>query len=189
MDINLYSRLIVDHVEQLDTMCDKIEREIFTAMKPYEKYWQILQTIPGVDALSAAVIIAEVGVDMKHFASEEKFCSWAGMCSGNNKSAGKRKSSHITKGAPTLRKVLCEIAHAASRTTSQFKGYYQGLMIRRGHKRSIIAIGHKILRVIYKLFSTERHYIDPDINYEELVVKRNAPRWIQSLMKYGYITA
>ena len=66
-------------------------------MKPYEKYWQILQTIPGVDALSAAVIIAEVGVDMKHFASEEKFCSWAGMCPGNNESAGKRKSSHITK--------------------------------------------------------------------------------------------
>lgn len=110
------------------------------------------------------------------------------MSPGNNESAGKRKSGHTTKGAPTLRSNLCQIANSAIKTTSQFKGFYQGLMLRRGHKRAIIAVGHKLLRVIYKLLSTIKPYTDPDVNYEELIVKRNAPRWIQVLTKYGYVT-
>jgi len=92
------------------------------------------------------------------------------------------------KGAPFLRKILCEVANAATRTTSQFKSYYKALQIRRGHKRSIIAAGHKILRVIYKLFSGGKAYVDPEVDYEALMVKRNAPRWLQCLAKYGYLT-
>ena len=180
---------ISDHINYLDKMCKDLEEEIFAAMKPYEEYWKILQTIPGIDELGAAMMIAEIGVDMSHFSSEEKFCSWAGMCPGNNESAGKRKSTHITKGAPVLRKILCEISHAATRTASQFKGYYQAMIIRRGHKRSIIAAGHKILRVIYKLFRTKKAYQDPNIDYEKIVVTRNAPRWLQALTKYGYLVA
>jgi hypothetical protein len=68
----------------------------------------------------------------------------------------------------------------------QFKGYYRALQIRRGHKRTIIAAGHKILRVIYKLLSTGKRYCDPEVDYEALMVKRNAPRWLQCLTKYGY---
>ncbi len=178
---------ILGHINYLRNSCADLDREIFEAMKPYDQYWKILQTIPGIDELGAAIMIAEIGVDMTHFNSEEKFCSWAGMCPGNNESAGKRKSAHTNKGAPQLRKILCEVAHAATRTNSQFKGYYQGLVIRRGHKRSIIASGHKILRVIYKLFNSQKPYIDPEINYEEIMVKRNAPGWIQALIKYRYI--
>jgi hypothetical protein len=126
---------------------------------------------------------------MKQFETSERFCAWAGMSPGNNESAGKRKSAGIVKGAPLLRKILCEVANSAARTTSQFKGYYNTLQIRRGHKRSVVAIGHKILRVIFKLFSGGRAYIDPEVDYEALMVKRNAPRWIQCLSKYGYLTA
>jgi transposase len=180
-------KMISDHVDYLHIMCADIDRQIFDAMKPYDTYWKILQTIPGIDALGAAIIIAEIGVDMGQFGTEEQFCSWAGMCPGNNESAGKRRSAHINKGAPTLRKILCEAANSAVKTASQFKGYYQGLVVRRGHKRSIIATGHKLLRVIYKLFSTQKPYVDPQVNYEEMLVKRNAPRWIQVLTKYGYL--
>ena len=179
---------ISDHIRYLGDTCSRIEAEMFAAMQPYKEQWQVLQTIPGIDKVSAASIIAEIGVDMQRFGSSESFCAWAGMSPGNNESAGKRKSGRTTKGSPTLRSNLCEIANSAIKTTSQFKGFYQGLMLRRGHKRAVIAVGHKLLRVIYKLLSTIKSYTDPEVNYEELVVKRNAPRWIQALTKYGYVT-
>ena len=179
---------IVNHIDYLNQECQKLDARIFEAMKPYDKQWKILQTIPGIDALAASIIIAETGIDMHQFESTERFCSWAGMCPGNNESAGKRKSSRITKGSSTLRRTLCEIANAAVRTRSQFQGYYNSLKIRLGHKRTIIAAGHKILRVIFKLLLDNCGYTDPRIDYEELIVKRNAPRWIKCLSKYGYLT-
>jgi transposase len=71
---------------------------------------------------------------------------------------------------------------------SQFKGKYAGLVIRRGSKRSIIAIGHKILRIIYAMLKSNQHYKDPGIDYEKLVVDKNAARWIRKLEEYGYLT-
>lgn len=90
-------------------------------------------------------------------------------------------------GNATVRKVLCEIANAAAKTNSQFKGQYQGLVIRRGHKRAIVAVGHKVLRVVYALLKSLKPYMDPAIDYSQLVVKRNAPRWLSALKKYGYL--
>jgi transposase len=181
-------KTIKEHIDYLRKQCEQLDLEIFAAMQPYDKQWKILQTIPGIDMLSAACIIAETGIDMKQFETSEKFCAWAGMCPGNNESAGKRKSAGTVKGSPSLRKILCEVANSAIKTTSQFKCYYQALQIRRGYKRAIIASGHKILRVIFKLLSSGLAYFDPDVNYEELMVKRNAPRWLQCLTKYGYLT-
>jgi len=178
---------ISDHINYLQKECQNLEEEIFTAMQPYKDQWQVLQTIPGIDALTAAVIIAEIGVDMQRFGTSEQFCSWAGMCPGNNESAGKRKSGKTRKGPPVLRSTLCEVANSAVKTRSQFKGYYQGLVIRRGHKRAVFAAGHKVLRVVFYLLTTNKGYTDPKINYEELAVKRNAPRWVKALTKYGYM--
>lgn len=90
------------------------------------------------------------------------------------------------KGNRIVRRILCEAANAVSKTKSQFKGKCQGLVIRRGHKRAIIAVGHKILRVVYSLLKNGRAYIDPEIDYESIVVKKNVPRWIQALKKYGH---
>src|SRR5688572_19365786 len=113
------------------------------------------------------------------------------MCPRNNQSAGKRNSARFVKGSPSLRRILCEVANSATRTTSQFKSFYKALQIRRSHKRTIIAAiaaGHKILRVIFKLLSTGQGYTDPEVDYEALMGKRNAPRWLQCLTKYGYLT-
>lgn len=68
-------------------------------------------------------------------------------------------------------------------------GYYKGLVIRRGRKKAIIAVGHKILEVVYILISKKQPYRDPKINYEALQVARNAPRWLRALGKYGYLGA
>lgn len=182
-------KAIREHIKYLEGICHDLEMVIFDGMKTYKKQWEILQTIPGIDSLAAAIIIAETGVNMEQFGTSEKFCAWAGMTPGNNESAGKRKSAKILRGSPTLRKVLCEVSNAATKTTSQFKGYYKALQLRRGHKRSIIASGHKILRVIFKLLSSNKGYVDPEVDYEALMVSRNAPRWIQCLKKYGYLTS
>jgi transposase len=165
-----------------------LDEYIFAAMAPYQKQWEILQTIPGISAVAAALLIIEMGVDMQAFGSREQFCSWAGMCPGNNESAGKKKSGKTRKGGNQLRYVLCESANAAARTDCQFKPKYKSLMIRRGHKKAIIAVGHKMLRVIFSLLKEGKYYHDPDISYEEIVVNKNSARWLKMLKKYGHIT-
>lgn len=74
-----------------------------------------------------------------------------------------------------------------SKTESQFKYLYQGLVIRRGHNRAILAIGRKLLEIAFVILSKKEPYRDPKVNYEELLVMRNAPRWINKLRKYGYL--
>ena len=80
-----------------------------------------------------------------------------------------------------------EIAWAAARTASQFKGRYQSLASRRGAKKAIVAIGHQVLNIVVVLLSRKVPYKDPTVDYGALVVKRNAPRWIRQLKKFGYL--
>ncbi|MCL6272265.1 IS110 family transposase [Sansalvadorimonas sp. 2012CJ34-2] len=179
---------IREHVEYLDKRIAALDEVILQIVRSdYREPWQVLQTLPGIDQIAAAGIIAEVGPDMSAFNGRESLTSWAGLCPGNNESAGKRKSGKTRKGNQSLRRLLCEAANAAIKTNSQFKGKYQSLVIRRGHKRNIIAIAHKILRVIHCLLSKLQPYHDPDIDYEALTVHKNAPRWLQKLQKFGYL--
>ncbi|NTV43123.1 MAG: IS110 family transposase [Syntrophobacteraceae bacterium] len=178
---------ILGHIKWLQRQMALIDGQIVAAMKPYEEEWKLLQTIPGLDVLSAAVLLAEIGVDMSRFGSKDRLCSWAGMCPGNQESAGKRKSGRTRKANVYVRSILCEAANSARKTQSQFQGLYKGLVIRRGHKRAIVAVGHKILQVVYVLLHRKEPYKDPEIDYEALVVRRNAPRWLDALHKYGYL--
>lgn len=180
---------IRDHIAFLEQQVEKLEQQILKEVKPWNEAWQLLQTLPGVSETSAAALIAEIGDDMTAFGGTKEIASWAGLCPGNNESAGKRKSGKTRKGNKMVKTLLCEVANAAIKTESQFKGKYQGLVIRRGHKRSLIAIAHKLIRVIYCLLNRRQPYIDPAINYDELVVKKNAARWLKKLEQYGYLPA
>ena len=179
---------IQGHIGCLKRQIQELDEYLFAQMSPYQEQWEILQTMPGMDKVGAAILLVELGTDMKRFGGSANLASKAGLCPGNNESAGKRKRGRTRKGNRAVRRALCEAANAASKTKSQFKGKYQSLVIRRGHKRAIIAVAHKMLRVIYSLLKNNRPYYDPEVDYEELMVQRNAPRWIKSLKKYGYIT-
>jgi len=179
--------ILLSHIKWIEEHLVKIDEQIVSAMEPYKKQWELLQTLPGVNQISAAIILSELGVDMEEFKTAGNLCSWAGMCPGNNESAGKRKSGKTRKGNKYIRTILCETANAAIKTNSQFKGIYKGLVIRRGHKRAIVAIGHRMLKIIYSMLKTGSAYKDPEIDYEEMMVKKNAPRWIKALKKYGYV--
>ena len=77
--------------------------------------------------------------------------------------------------------------NSAIKTNSQFKGKYKSLVIRRGHKRSVIAVGHKMMAVLYSVISNDTPYKDPETDYERVMVEKNAPRWIKALKKYNFM--
>lgn len=88
---------IMGHIEWLEKQIEEIDCQVVEAMKPYMKEWHLLQTIPGIDEISAAMLLAEIGVDMIRFGSKERLSSWAGMCPGNNESAGKKRVDERAK--------------------------------------------------------------------------------------------
>ena len=108
------------------------------------------------------------------------------MCPGNNESVGKRRGAHARAGAKHLRTVLVGCAHGAARTRGcQFHAYHRALAARRGYKRAIVATAHKLARVVFAVLRDGRLYRDPEVDYEALLVQRNAPRWIARLREFG----
>ncbi len=150
---------------------------------------QLLCTIPGIDITGAAMLLVEIETDMSAFGSASRLASWVGICPGNNESAGKRKTGRTQKGNRYVRRLLCECAHAASRTTSVFRAKYTSPAIRPGHKRERQALAHKLLRTCYFMISRDDCYRDSTVDFEAMAVKRNAPSWIRALKTYGYIPA
>ena len=190
-DLTASHRFVLDelmqHIEEIEARITRFDVRLLSELEAEKNTLTLLQTIPGVDLIGAAMLLIEIGTDMDAFGSADRLASWVGMCPGNNESAGKRKSGHVRKGNLYVRRLLCEFAHAASRTTSVFKSKFQSLVIRRGYKRAIIAIGHKILRTIFFMIKRHEHYRDSATDYEALSVQRNAPRWIKALTKFGFI--
>ena len=82
---------IQSHIKWLETQIEEIDSQVVAAMEPYKKEWQLLQTIPGIDKISAGMLLAELGTDMSQFGNKDRLSSWAGICSGNNESAGKKR--------------------------------------------------------------------------------------------------
>ena len=112
-----------------------------------------------------------------------------GICPGNNEGTGKRKSGRTRKGNAWVRRLLCEFAQAAARSRCALKDKFAALSICKGHKKSIVALAHKMLRIIHAMLTNGTPYQDRSVDYEALVVQRNAPRWIKMLAKHGYLPA
>ena len=178
---------LMRHIEEIEARIARFDTRLLEGLASERNALVLLQTLPGVELIGAAMLLVEIGSDMDAFGSADRLASWVGICPGNNESAGKSKSGRVPKGNLYVRRRLCEFAHAASRTTSVFKSKFQALIVRRGHKRSIIALAHKILRTIFFMLKRGEHYRDSATDYEALSVLRNAPRWIKALTKFGFI--
>lgn len=174
------------HIGYLQDEISRLDAYLIEAMTPYRWAWELLQTIPGIDAIAAAMILVEIGDDLKRFGSADRLASWAALCPGNHESAGKRKSGKTRKGNSIVRYLLCEAANAARRTKSVFASKYQSLVIRRGHKKAIVALAHKLIRTIFVLLTRRVPYRDSGFDYEAAAVAKNAPRWIRALKQFGY---
>ena len=184
-DCFMLQDLLLEH-DSIEKRIKKLDHEIREGLSQWGKKLELLQTIPGVDRGSACAILTEIGPDIGVFPSAAHLASWSGVCSGNNESAGKRRSGRSRMGNKTLKDVLIECAHGASRTkSSQFHSHCKGLAIRRGYKRAIVASAHKLVRIIYAVLRDMKPYYDNGADYEALMVARNAPRWIRMLKKHG----
>ncbi len=152
-------RELLDQVTDLDGRIARLSARIATAIAPYSEAVERLGTIPGVDRRAAEVIVAEVGTDMTRFATAGHLCRWAGMSPGNDRSAGKRRSGRTTRGDRWLRSVLVQVAWAASHTKATIlSATYRRWAKRMGRKRALVALGHKILVLVYKLLSRGTEY-------------------------------
>jgi len=152
---------IKSSIQDKESLIEKIDSRIEKHLKENELELdaELLTTIPGVGKDGAAYIIAEIGTNMAQFPSEQHLASWAGMSPGNNESAGKKKSSRITHGDKNLKPILVQCAWAASRTKKTYlRSKYDSLIVRRGKKRAIIAIGHKILIAAYFILKNKIAY-------------------------------
>jgi transposase len=149
-------------IDHADATIDALSQRIAQVNAPFEHQVELLCTIPGVKRRTAEVIIAEIGADMSRFPSSAHLASWAGMCPGNNESAGKHKSGKTRKGSKWLRKALVESARAAARSKDTYlAAQYARLRGRRGPKKAAVAVGHSILVIAY-------HLLDRDVAYHEL---------------------
>jgi transposase len=156
---------LLDHLSHLEEQRCCFHARIQAAMRPFvdNATFQRLDAIPGVNRETIENVVAEIGVDMRQFPTAAHLASWAGVCPGNEESAGKRNRSHITKGDVWLRRALCQAAWAAARKKdSYFQAQYRRLAGKRGKKRAAMAVGHSLLVVFYHLLK------DPSLQYYEL---------------------
>jgi transposase len=149
--------MLTEALARLDGLSEAICRlddKLDIAMAPFTDQRDRLITIPGVAKRAAEVIIAEIGVDMSCFPTSAHLASWAGMCPGNNESAGKRFSTRTGRADPWLKGILTECGWAASRTKTYLGAQWRQLARRRGKERANIAVGHSILVIAWHLLST-----------------------------------
>jgi len=159
-------RKLLAHIDFLEQAVCDLDDTVEQMTIPFVPTRDRLDTIPGVAKRTAEIIIAEIGVDMTRFATPGHLASWAGLCPGNNESAGKHKSTPTRSGNPWLTSALVEAAWSASRT----KGCYLGVRFwriakRRGQQRALIAIAHTILIICWHLITDETTYTELGTDY------------------------
>lgn len=179
---------ILAHLDYLDETIAALSQEIETHLHPFAGAVGRLRTIPGVDQRTAEVLVAEIGVDMGRFPTAGHLASWAGLCPGNNESAGKRKRGTTRKGCKWLRLALIEAALAATRKKGCALGArYRRILRHRGHKKAIVAVAHAILEIAYHLLAQETTYHELGAAYFD---RRNAEqatrRYVRLLEHLGH---
>jgi transposase len=149
------------HVDHLDAAIARLDAQIDEVMTPFVTDRQLLATIPGVATLAAEVIIAEVGADMSRFPTPGHLASWAGMCPGNNESAGKHLSGRTRRGDPWLSGLLTECGWAASYAKGTYlHAQFWQIARRRGKEKAAVAVGHTILVIAWHILHDKTTYDD-----------------------------
>jgi transposase len=181
-------RLLLDHVTHLEELIGRLGARIEEVTAPFAEAVERLTTIPGVEQRAAETVIAEIGPNMEQFPTADHLASWAGMCPGNDESAGKRKSGRTTKGSRWLRQMLTQAAWAASHTKDTYlAAQYRRLAARRGKKRALVALGHTLLVIMYHLLKNRTTYQELGGDFlERLEPDRLTRQLVKRLEKLGH---
>jgi transposase len=179
---------ILAHIDYLDEAIDDLSTAIEAQLGPLAPAVELLCTIPGVGRRAAEVILAETGGDMSAFASAKHLASWAGMCPGNDESAGKRRSGKTRKGSKWLSQTLVECAKSANRSKDTYlAAQYRRLRARRGANKATIAVCHSILTAVWHMLQTGETYTDPGGDFfARRDPERTRKRLVNQLERLGY---
>jgi transposase len=179
---------LLKQVDALDGLINEYSQRIEEEMIPFAAARDRLMTIPGVSRRTAECMIAELGIRMEQFPTEAHLASWAGLCSGMNESAGKKRSAKTRKGSRWLRQTMVQAAWAASHTkNTYFAAHYKRLAKRRGAKKALIALAHTILGVVYHMLKRGTEFVELGPNYFESCDKERLTRQlINRLERLGH---
>jgi transposase len=159
-------RYSLEHLQFLEEQIIKLDHDIAAKIREdqLEPQWQLLQSVPAIRETSAPAILAETGGGMTAFPSVKNLSSWAGLCPGNNRSAGKNKSSRTTGGNPWLRSSLVECSWAASVKQHCFlrEKFWRIVSKSRDHNKgpALIAVAHTLLQLIFQVLATGKPYTE-----------------------------
>lgn len=179
---------VIKHIDELTKRIAEMDDLIDEYMKEYEKNKRKLEKIPGIGKRSSEIILAEIGQDMSRFPTAAHISSWAGMCPGNNESAGKRKSGRTRKGNKMLKATLVECARSSVlHKNSFFYAQYQRIAMRRGKKRATLAVAHSILIAIYHMIKEDTEYVNLGADfYNRFNTEKKANSYLKKLKELGY---
>jgi transposase len=180
--------LHLQQIDAIDAAIDQIDPEVDALVEPFRTAVDLLTTIPGIDELSACVILAEIGHDMNRFPTAGHLISWAGLCPKNDESAGKRRSTRMRKGAPWLKTTLVQCAWAAARRKASYlQAQFHRLRARRGAKKAIGAVAASILTAAYHMLKHGTLYEDlgPG-HFDKRVQAKQVHRLIDRLRNLGF---
>lgn len=176
-------KLHLELIDKIDEQIVAIERLIEESLRPFRQAIELLKTMPGVQSVTAAVVLAEVGPDMHRFPTAGHLVSWAGLCPGQDESAGKKRSTRLRKGAPWLKSVMVQAAWGAVRTRgSYYRALYHRIKARRGPKKAIVAVAASMLRTIYVMLRDKVPYQDIGVEHlkkpqdKEKAIRRHVRR-------------
>lgn len=177
---------MLEHIDLLDESIEECEAKIDEMCRPFFREVELLSTIPGVEKRAAQEIIAEVGVDMSSFPDHRHFCSWAGMCPGNNESAGKQKNGHTRKANHWLKTILTQCAHAAARKKDCYLSSQYRRFLKKGVQKAIGVLRHTILEEIYFILRDKEPHRDLGADYfDKLNRDRTIKKCIDRLQRLG----
>jgi transposase len=180
--------LHIRRLAEIDRDLAEIEAAINVAMRPFAAQQARLTTIPGVDALTAATIIGEIGVDMSIFGTSQRLAAWAGVCPANHVSAGKQKRRGTRKGDTFLKAALVTAAVSAAQAKGTYlRDKFHRLKARMGTKKAAMAVAHKILVAIFHMLQRGIAFVDLGSDYLDGINKhRTAKRLVRRLDRLGY---
>jgi len=174
--------------EQVDAAIAKMDAEVAAGQATFRSLIALLCTIPGIAELAAKTILAEIGTDMSRFPTAGHLLAWAGLCPGQNESAGKRKSSRLRKGSPWLKTLMVQCGWAAARKKdSYYKAQFNRLRGRHGGKKAVCAVAASMLTAIYHMLKngTEHHDLGAD-HFDRRSTDIKARRLAAQIAKLGF---
>lgn len=153
-------RIIRSHMDSLDLCKANLESIILETAEPYLPQLNLVMTVPGIQSFSAIAVISEIGVNMSVFPTSKHLCSWAGLTPQNNESAGKKKTTRISRAGAYIKPLLVQCALCAVRAKAfpEVSKRYNALKKRRGHKKAIIAVARMLLTAIYNILKKKEPY-------------------------------